>query len=91
MVLPVDAGDVDDHVDHVAAQLVCGHVHGTAVCGNVNLTNHVEQEGLLDTRILRKHTESINQSKEVHDFRFGCKLSLQMTISRLLCPEYVIK
>lgn len=59
MILPVDARNVDDYVDHVAAQLVCGDVHWTAVCGNVNLTNHVKQEGLLNTRILRKHMETI--------------------------------
>lgn len=90
VILPVDAGDVNDGVDHVAAQLVRWHVHGTAVCGNVNLTNHVEQEGLFNTRILRKHTESIIL-REVHDFRFGCKWSVQKIISRLLFPEYVIK
>lgn len=54
--LPVDAGDVDDHIDHVAAQLIGGHVHWTAVCGDVNLAEHVEQEGLLDAGILRAQT-----------------------------------
>lgn len=62
VILPVDAGDVDDHVDHVAAQFVRGHVHGAAVCGDVNLAHHVEQEGLLNTRILREHTESEKRS-----------------------------
>lgn len=58
-VLPVDAGDVDDHIDHVAAQLVRGHVHGAAVCGDVNLTKHIEQEGLLNAGILRKQTKPV--------------------------------
>lgn len=51
--LPIDAGDVNDHIDHVAAQFICLHVHWTAVCGDVNLTDHIEQEGLLDTRVLK--------------------------------------
>lgn len=56
--LPIDAGDVDDHVDHVTTQFVRLHVHWTAVCGNVNLTDHVEQEGLLNTRVLKTETET---------------------------------
>lgn len=63
MVLPVDAGDVDDHVDHVAAQLVRGHVHWTAVCGDVDLTDHVKQEGLLNGRVLRTETRPSVQGK----------------------------
>lgn len=46
---PVDAGDVDDHVDHVAAQLVRLHVHRGAVCGDVDLTGHVKKKSLLDS------------------------------------------
>lgn len=49
---PVDAGDVDDHIDHVTAQFVRLHVHGGAVRGDVNLTDHVEQEGLFYPWIL---------------------------------------
>lgn len=49
---PVDAGDVDDHVDHVAAQLVRLHVDRGAVGGDVDLADHVKQEGLLDPWIL---------------------------------------
>lgn len=60
MILPVNARDVDYRINHVTAQLIRGHVHGTAVCSNVNLTNHIKQEGLLNTRILRKQTESIS-------------------------------
>lgn len=44
---PVDTGDINDHVDHVTAQLVRLHVHRRAVGGDVDLTDHIEQEGLL--------------------------------------------
>lgn len=47
--LPIDAGDVNHHIDHVTAQFVCLHVHWTAVCGDVYLTDHIKQEGLLNT------------------------------------------
>lgn len=46
--LPVDAGDVDDHIDHVAAQFVGLHVYRRAVGGDVDLTDNIKQEGLLD-------------------------------------------
>ena len=59
-VSPVDAGDVDDHVDHVAAQLVRLHVHRAAVCGDGDLTDHVEQEGLLDARVLGRPEAALN-------------------------------
>lgn len=57
--LPVDTGDVDDNVDHVAAQLVRLHIHRAAVCGDVNLTDHVEQEGLLNARVLQWETNNL--------------------------------
>lgn len=44
---PVDAGDVDDDVDHVGAELVGLHVHGVGVRGHVDLAHHVEEEGFL--------------------------------------------
>lgn len=47
-VSPVYAGDVDDNVDHIAAQLVGLHVHRRAVGGDVDLTDNIEEEGLLD-------------------------------------------
>lgn len=44
---PVDAGDVDDHVNHIAAQLIGLHVYGRAVCGDVDLADNIKQKGLL--------------------------------------------
>lgn len=46
---PIDAGDVNDHVDHITAQFIGLHVYRRAVCGDVDLTDHVEQKGLLYT------------------------------------------
>lgn len=51
---PVDAGHVEDDVDHVTAQFVGLHVHRGAVCGDVNLADDVKQEGLLDPGVLQK-------------------------------------
>lgn len=50
---PVNAGDINDHVYHVTAELVGLHVHRRAVGGDVYLTDHVEQEGLLDPGMLQ--------------------------------------
>lgn len=50
---PVYAGDVYDDVDHVAAQFVGLHVHRRAVGGDVNFTNNIKQEGLLNPRMLK--------------------------------------
>ena len=69
---PVDAGDVDDHVDHVAAQLVGLHVYGGAVCGDVDLADHVKQEGLLDARILTtKHNPKQRLIRATVTIRMG--------------------
>lgn len=46
--LPVDTGDVNDHIDHIAAQFIGLHVYRRAVCGDVDLTDNIKQEGLLD-------------------------------------------
>lgn len=50
---PVYAGDVDDHIDHIAAELVGLHVHRGAVGGDVNFTDDVKQEGFLDPGVLQ--------------------------------------
>ena len=50
---PVDTGDVNDDINHVAAQLVRLHVYWTAVSGDVDLADHVEQKSLFDPRILQ--------------------------------------
>lgn len=61
---PVNVGDVHDHINHVAAQLVRLHVHGRAVCGHVDLTEHVKQKRLLDPRVLLSHkTHPVQQEK----------------------------
>lgn len=52
-ILPIDAGDVNHHINHVTAQLIRLHVNWTAVRSNVNLTDHIKHEGLLDIWILK--------------------------------------
>jgi len=63
--LPVDAGDVNDNINHVAGELVRLHVHRGAVSADVNLGHHVEQERLLDARILRLMGPGGQPRKEV--------------------------
>lgn len=45
--LPIDAGDVNDHINHVAAQFIGLHVYRRAVCGDVDLADDVKEKGLL--------------------------------------------
>ena len=47
---PVDAGDVDEHVNQLRADLVVLHFDGRLVRGDVDLRDDIEQEGLLDLR-----------------------------------------
>lgn len=49
---PIDAGDVNDHIDHITAQFIGLHVYRRAVCGDVDLTDHIKQKGLLYPWIL---------------------------------------
>ena len=46
----VDARDVGDDIDHVRAQLVRLHVDRGGVGGEVDLGDHVEEEGLVRGR-----------------------------------------
>lgn len=48
----VDARNVNGHVNHVAAQLVRGHVHGVEVGGDVNPRDHIEQERFFHHTVL---------------------------------------
>ena len=43
----VDTGYIDGDINHVAAQLIRGHVHRVRVGCNVDPGDHVEKEGLL--------------------------------------------
>lgn len=48
----VDARNVNGHVNHVAAQLVGGHMHRVEVSRNVNPRDYIEQERLLHHAVL---------------------------------------
>lgn len=49
---PVDARNINGHVNHVAAQLVGGHVHRVEVGRYVNPRDYVEQERFLHHAVL---------------------------------------
>ncbi len=51
---PVNTWDVNDDIDHITAELVWLHVHWRAVRGDVDLTDHIEQERFLNPRILKR-------------------------------------
>ena len=42
LVYPVDAAHIDEHVDELRADLVVLHLHGVAICGDVDFRNHIE-------------------------------------------------
>lgn len=65
--LPINAGDVNDHVNHITTQFICLHIYWTAVCSDVNLAAYVKQEGLFNTRVLKSEAEK-QKRKVVMDF-----------------------
>ena len=75
--LPVDAGDVNDEVDHVTTEFVGLHVDGRRVGRDVNLTDDVEQKRLLDARVLR-----VRKNKQVYVIDRGPHRSTQ---HRVIC------
>lgn len=63
---PVNAGDIDDDIDHITAQFVGLHVHRGAVGGDVYFTNDVKQEGFLDPRMLQD-TTGVERQQNKHN------------------------
>ncbi len=76
--LPIYTGDINDHINHITAQLIGLHVHwrtvqnhmnthtvtcGLPVSGNVDLADHVKQESFLNTRVLQTQTIEHNTSR----------------------------
>ena len=51
LVDPVDAADIDKDVNELWADLVVLHLHWVAVGRDVDLRDHIKQEGLLDLGI----------------------------------------
>lgn len=51
---PVYTGDINDDINHIAAQLVGLHVDRGTVCGYVDFTDHVKQKGFFYPWILKK-------------------------------------
>lgn len=50
LVHPVDARDIDQHVDQLGTYLIVLHLDWVGVCCDVDLGDDVEEEGLLDLR-----------------------------------------
>jgi len=48
LVIAVYTSDIDEDVDQLTAYFIVLHVHGRGIGGDVDLGNHIEQEGLLD-------------------------------------------
>lgn len=82
--LPIDAGNVNDHINHVTAQFICLHVHWTAVCGNVNLTDHIKKEGLLNARVLK------TKAKKFKSFIITHIVAIRSFVRLRLHAEYTI-
>lgn len=40
--LPIDARDVDDHIDHITAEFIGLHIHWGTISRNVNFTDHIK-------------------------------------------------
>lgn len=50
--LPINTGDINHQVYHITAQFVRLHVHWWAVCGDIYLTDNVEEKCLLYAGVL---------------------------------------
>ena len=48
LIVAIYAGHIDEHINQLGADLIVLHVHRCRVSGNVDLGDHIEQEGLLD-------------------------------------------
>ena len=46
--LPVNTADIDEHVYEFRADFIVFHLYWVTICSDVDLTDHVEQEGFLD-------------------------------------------
>ena len=52
--LPINTRNVDNHIDHVTAELIGLHIHGGTISCNVNLTDHIKEKCLFNSRILKQ-------------------------------------
>lgn len=52
--IPVYTGQIHYHINHITAQLVALHINRRTVRGDIDLRDNIEEEGFLDTRILKR-------------------------------------
>ena len=76
LIVPVDAGDVDQHVNELRAYLVVLHVHRRRVRGDIHLRYDIEEERLLDLRSVDEHVHHLRNEGDLrqqllHDFGQG--------------------
>lgn len=57
---PINAGDVNDNIYHITAELISLHVHWGTVCCNINFTDYIKEKGFLNSRILQGNRENID-------------------------------
>ena len=65
--LPIYAGNVDDDIDHVAAEFVALHVDGRRVGGDVDLGEDVEEEGLFGVRVGDEDVEKVLERRQLRN------------------------
>eukprot|EP01136_Pigoraptor_vietnamica_P000952 Opistho-1_new@26921 len=63
----VNAGHVNDNVNHVARELVRLHVNGRAVCRNVDLADDVEEKRLLNARVRNEDVEEVFERRQLRN------------------------
>jgi len=63
----IDARNIDDDVDHVAAQLVRLHVHRGAVRRHIDLAHHVDQKRLFNPTARDEDVEEVFESRELRN------------------------
>ena len=67
MNVPVYAWDIDDDVDHVAAELVALHVDGRRVRGDVDLGEDVEEESFFGVWVRDEDVQQVFQGRQLRN------------------------
>ena len=60
LISAVDARDIDENVNQLAANLVIFHFNCTLIGGDVDLGNHIEEKGLVDLGRTHKLVQELN-------------------------------
>lgn len=63
--VPINARYIDEHVNQLRAYLVLLHVNWGRVSRNVYLTDHIEQESLLDPALVDQNVEHRGHKRDL--------------------------